>query len=372
MELKKIYNSKETCDKKGRIYYFDNLKFILIFFVVTAHFIELCKKSTDIVKTIILFIYSFHMPLFVFVTGMFAKKQIEKKEKGKIVLLVFFSIFFSFTLFLIRRIIYHDNMYFSLYKVNSAPWYIFAMAVWYAVTMGFSNFNKKYILIFSIFLALIVGYDPKIGDLFSLSRIIVFYPFFLLGFLCDKKTMEKISNHSVINKVISIFFLISVFVVLYFTINNTYFMRAMFTGRNSYYSLPENLQNFGFFIRLLAYIITSVMGFAILQIIPKGKTIFTKFGTRTMAVYVFHVILYFILVYEGVRLRTYKLLLLSLLVTLIFSLKIFSIPFDKFFHLDFKKKSKKVKLSYEHGSKIINIVMIIVMLLFIGYFLTGR
>lgn len=57
---------------KNRVLYFDIVKAVLIFFVVLGHIIGNHTKN-PIAKAIYLFIYAFHMPLFVFISGVFAK-----------------------------------------------------------------------------------------------------------------------------------------------------------------------------------------------------------------------------------------------------------------------------------------------------------
>ena len=61
---------------KARAPFFDNLKGILIFLVVFGHFI-LPVNNTLVVSAIFEFIYLFHMPLFVFITGLFAKSAVR-------------------------------------------------------------------------------------------------------------------------------------------------------------------------------------------------------------------------------------------------------------------------------------------------------
>ena len=56
---------------KSRIYFFDNLRALLIFLVVLGHMFEIfVSRISDIAYV---FIYLFHMPLFVFCSGYFAK-----------------------------------------------------------------------------------------------------------------------------------------------------------------------------------------------------------------------------------------------------------------------------------------------------------
>ena len=57
-----------------RYAYFYVLKFLLIFSVVFGHILENYIQN-PFFKSIYMFIYTFHMPLFVFITGFFAKSN---------------------------------------------------------------------------------------------------------------------------------------------------------------------------------------------------------------------------------------------------------------------------------------------------------
>ena len=58
--------------EKTRDSYFDNLKTILIFLVVLGHFTNL-NNSVPLMGAINNVIYSFHMPIFIFISGYFSK-----------------------------------------------------------------------------------------------------------------------------------------------------------------------------------------------------------------------------------------------------------------------------------------------------------
>ncbi|WP_394777737.1 acyltransferase family protein, partial [Undibacterium sp.] len=51
----------------------DNIKGVLIFFVVFGHLIEMHIEGDHFLHSIWIFIYSFHMPMFALVSGMFSK-----------------------------------------------------------------------------------------------------------------------------------------------------------------------------------------------------------------------------------------------------------------------------------------------------------
>lgn len=80
---------------------FDNLKCLLIFLVVYAHFIENFQSiyASELTRIVYQFIYLFHMPGFVFVSGYFARKGdgkiFEKVLLNQIVPLFFFQLVFE-------------------------------------------------------------------------------------------------------------------------------------------------------------------------------------------------------------------------------------------------------------------------------------
>ena len=77
--------------KKARDPFFDNAKFILIFFVVLGHLIEPYALDIPFYKTVFVFIYFFHMPAFVLVSGYFSKNF--KNWKYALNLVVVYIIF---------------------------------------------------------------------------------------------------------------------------------------------------------------------------------------------------------------------------------------------------------------------------------------
>ncbi|WP_052356695.1 acyltransferase family protein [[Clostridium] dakarense] len=61
-------------------YFVDNLKVLLIFLVVFGHLIERYINTNDTLMGMYMFIYTFHMPLFIFISG-FLSKNIHKSKK---------------------------------------------------------------------------------------------------------------------------------------------------------------------------------------------------------------------------------------------------------------------------------------------------
>ena len=112
---------------KKRDPYFDNAKCILILLVVFGHFIEPMNRNI-MLKNIFIFIYLFHMPAFIFISGYFSKPKLIK-DKRIIKFLVLYTIFqLIFVAF--NNFIGLDIRKYDLLVPTYVYWYIFAMVVW--------------------------------------------------------------------------------------------------------------------------------------------------------------------------------------------------------------------------------------------------
>lgn len=157
-----------------RIEKWDNLKFLLIFMVVLGHFADLYSENVDMAKRIVFFIYSFHMPLFIFVSGLFSKRNINQKRFDKINLFLVLYLFMSLLQFFFKCI-FVKGFDFSLNIANmrGVPWYAFAIFAFSIITIIIRKADPKYVLTAAVVIACIAGYDKSINEYFSFSRIIV-------------------------------------------------------------------------------------------------------------------------------------------------------------------------------------------------------
>lgn len=313
--------------KKDRIYYFDNLKFLLIFLVVFGHFIELYVNVSYNAKVLWTFIYTFHMPLFIFVSGYFSKKQIETEDYKKTYKYISLYYIMKILHFLIDKYIFCNNSNLNILTINNIEWYLFALAIWPAISIKTKKIQFKKKLLFSIIISLIIGFDPFFKDFLCLSRIIVFYPFFLIGNNFNQNKINKIKNKK--NIILSLLILILIFLVYYFNIDFVYKIRPILTGRNNYNILNESIRNYGIIIRSGWYIFSIFISILIMIVIPKQQNFITKYGERTLSVYFWHAFIFYIIKYLNIYLNLHQCLILAIIVTLVLSLNIFYIPVKK-------------------------------------------
>lgn len=211
---------------------------------------------------------------------------------------------------------------------------MFSCIIWLAIIPFIKPFKKKYVIIFSFLLALLIGFDNNIGDSFALARTINFFPFFLLGHYCTEDVLKKLTTKKM--KIISIVFVILVTIFIFADPVNIYRLRKLITGRNPYSKISKRLL-LVCVCRILYYIGVIPLCIAVINIIPKKKNSFSIIGKRTLQIYFLHYVI--LNLYIKFNIPTFIMnnftcpqlinILFSLLVFLICSIPILEYPLKK-------------------------------------------
>ncbi len=277
----------------NRIQKWDLLKLFLMFCVVLGHFADVHAKENEFTQSLYLLIYTFHMPLFIFISGLFSKRMVNERKWDKIVgylVLFFVSKVLAFT----YDAIFLQRFRFFVLRESGIPWFMFALFVFATVTVYTSRFKPAYVLIFSVLLSLFAGYDEEINNLFVLSRIIVLYPFYYAGYCMDPKKLEKFSRGTI--KKVCAAALIGVLIWVAFTFKELYVLRPMFVFQHPYAKLNE-LADFGPLIRLACYAVSVIACACFIILTPNkiGKGHIARLGQYTLSVYIFHFFVMYII-----------------------------------------------------------------------------
>lgn len=266
---------------KQRIDYFDNARFILIFLVVVGHMISPYRHESAFLEAFYKFIYTFHMPAFILISGFFAKKIFEKGYLLKVfqkVLLPYFIFQLIYTAF---YTIQDDEFEFTLFDPHWTLWFLVSLASWHLLLLIFIRI--RYSLFIAVGIGALIGTVPFIGTYLSLSRTFVFFPIFLLGYYLDQKQFERLRHRNY--RIPGAISLILLFTSYYVFLRDL--PREWLFASSSYADLGVHADD-GVWIRLSIYAIVFIGTFAFLSIVPKQKLFFTKLGERTLYVYLLH------------------------------------------------------------------------------------
>lgn len=317
-----------TGKNNRRMFIFDNIKFILMALVVIGHYADVGVSVSEGFRSTYVFIYSFHMPLFLFISGLFHKNE---NIIRKVVTFVSLGYLSKLVIYLTKLIFFRISS-FSFLSDSGLPWFMFVLAMFVGVTYLLRNADKKIVLIVSFALALIVGYFEWIGDFLYLSRFFVFFPFYYMGTVTPKVVLVNL-NKMKAAKIASAVVLVIWFVICFTQIETIYPLRYLYTGRNPFV-LIENFKVWGFFWRILCYLITIVVSLAIICLAPrKNAGIITEFGKNTLQVYFWQTTVLLILRWTGLSnwlieypFGRFVWLVIGLGVTFLLSTKYFSFP----------------------------------------------
>lgn len=281
-----------------RIYKWDNLKCFLIVMVVIGHFVNQYAPISNTMKSISLFIYSFHMPLFIFLSGLLQKKWSERCpfRWDKPIYYIMIGYILKFCIYGIK-ILFHQKAVFQWFEDTGIPWYMFAMAAFLVIAYLIKDLPVWFVLPISIMVACLSGYDEKIGSFLYLSRIIVFFPFYYIGYHLDLRKLQEVLDKLWI-KCLSAIFLTDMILYTLAKIEDNYSYIRLFTGRNAYALI--NVENCGAIHRLLFYIIAVLMGIAIISLTPNQEVpVMGLVGRRTLQIYFWHRLVLYVLTFSG-------------------------------------------------------------------------
>lgn len=285
-----------------RIAKWDNAKAFLMLMVVFGHSILAFLENSIAVKFADLWIYTFHMPLFIFIGGLFSKRTINTKpfKYEKVISYLLLCFFMKVVTYLVT-LICRGKASFSLLSENGVAWYIFALAIHLTIAHLLRNCEPWKVLLASTLLALLAGYVDEFGNTLVLSRIFVFFPIFYLGYATDGEKLLKIVNKPVV-RILSAVFLILFTVGLYFITDKIYSIRYLLTGNHPYVDFGPDWHLYGAILRLAVYALTFVVSFSVLSVIPNRKLPVVSYcGTKTLQIYALHRPIQLILEYTFLR-----------------------------------------------------------------------
>ena len=298
---------KKEQEVSSRSPYLDNIKGILIFLVVFTHCLYASQGDT-IINYIVDFVYMFHMPAFVFVTGYLSKSENSRSPLSLLRLGICYVIFNAVMLYC-----FYPHSMRALTPYNSM-WYILAVIVWRAAAPKLAKIRR--IVPVLTLAALAAGCWSDIDNILAIARIICFSPFFMAGYLFDKERLGRLAT----KKTARTYLTGAVCLITAAAVGGFALLKLDFTDNeltwNSYNSLNDVME------RVIILIVAVLALTSILCLVSDKKLPFiNQIGRNSLSVYLCHRPLTLIFSYYfGASQETGKLIALSFAATLLISL----------------------------------------------------
>lgn len=252
------------------------LKGFLVFLVVFGHLIEGFSSSfgRDWLYNLI---YSFHMPAFVAISGVLFKIETPAKKLAQTILIPF----------VVYNIIFELSSYGSFGKFThnfyqGAPywhlWFLLALFIWKAISPAF--LSLRWPLLASLGIAFLFPNFKADGYLFSLGRILHFFPFFLLGYLHKDFFLRLLKTKPSVR---ASFLTGLCFTILCFAY---WIPTKILYGSYTYSQIPlQNLEGLAY--TAASFTLGSVGVFFTFYLAPR-LPFFQRFGESSLTIYILH------------------------------------------------------------------------------------
>ncbi len=179
-------------ERTGRLNYLDALKGILIILVVLGHAIQDCYVDDYQSQFLFRFIYSFHMPLFLLISGYLTYKNkydIELIHKRAIQLLVPFISWALLSPFLKYGEFSLSHFFKAILYPDNGLWYLYNLFIYsclFNISERWSTDKVKQEHLFILFYTILCVSMLFVGTLFNVTQLCWYMPFFAIGYYMHK------------------------------------------------------------------------------------------------------------------------------------------------------------------------------------------
>lgn len=172
--------------------FWDAVKGVLMFLVVLGHYFQIGLNSLGgyhLIEALLCSIYVFHMPLFVFVSGLFSKNVETCRSKALGGILIPLLVLQAVWLVWIALIDGAKSALSVTLFPQFALWYLAALYLWRTLLPDLLHI--RHVLAIALALFFVGKMVGGLDNLFGLDRTVGFLVFFLLGYKMDGKRVVQ-------------------------------------------------------------------------------------------------------------------------------------------------------------------------------------
>ncbi|WP_238580786.1 acyltransferase family protein [Streptomonospora alba] len=267
---------------RGRDALLDNAKFLLIALVVVGHAIEPLTDSTRLADALYYWVYLFHMPAFVLISGYLSKsfdgsgRRIDKLLATVAApYLVFWGVYALVSLATGR------DLPAGPLEPLWLTWFLAALFVWRLSVPVWNRIRWPFAVSIAVSM---LGGAVSTGDVLDVSRIVSLLPFFVGGLVLQPQHLELLKQTWVRVWSAGVVLVTAAMCYLYLEqlSREWIYWRESIVDRDMEF-LPVGIPGRLMFM-LLAFALTA----AVLSLTPRRTTHVTRLGALTMYVYLLH------------------------------------------------------------------------------------
>ncbi|MEO3829884.1 acyltransferase family protein [Actinomadura sp. B10D3] len=272
---------------KQRDAYFDNAKFFTAILVVLGH-VWAQLGDSNAVDAAYVVLYTFHMPVFVFISGYFSRGFMRSTDKFRsifptlVVPYVIFILLYRAQLILINGV---DFRLSEIFRPHFLMWFLVALVLWRLSAPLWAHLRHPVAI--SVALSLVAGSWAFTADS-TLSRAAGLLPLFVLGLTIKPEHVRRLRAGWA--RWAGLAVLAAALPVAYVWRLGDVVPRidTGFLYWNKGYADMGFGAAEGMSWRLVTLAFAVLLGAAFLACIPRGRAWYTEMGTRTMYVYLLH------------------------------------------------------------------------------------
>ncbi|WP_202805887.1 acyltransferase family protein [Actinopolymorpha alba] len=266
---------------KTRDPFYDNAKFLAIVLVVAGHAIE-ALRDVPSARAVYLFLYMFHMPVFIVIAGYFSRGFPSSSDKVRKLLtqLVVPFVIFQLAYMALAKVVGGRDVNLTLLDPYYLVWFLLALFAWRLSTPVWHRI--RWPLGVAVAISVVAGLQDLPGVL-ETGRVLSLLPFFVLGLTLRPEHFEFLRRPAI--RALAVPVMLGGLVVAYWAAPRMS-MEWVFWRRSNDYLAVDDLT--GTAMRLAMLMAAIILTGAFLTLVPTRRTWFTALGTTTMYVYLLH------------------------------------------------------------------------------------
>ncbi len=268
--------------RRGRDPYFDNAKFMAILLVVSGHSI-VDLRDVRLAHALYLFVYTFHMPVFIVITGYFSRNFTFSGGKARKLIT---NLGVPYVIFETAYSTYHWAVGSSAFQISLLDpyyltWFLMALFLWRLSTPVWQQI--RWPVAMAVVISMLAGMST-LPPVLEMNRVFGLVPFYVLGLMLKPAHFELLKHPRA--RVLGALTLVAAFAFTLFVADPHMTTEWVYWRTGNAGMHVNNLVGTGMRLGLMTG--ATILVGAFLALVPAHRTWFTGLGGATLYAYLLH------------------------------------------------------------------------------------